>query len=119
MDAKHLYLDYRHRDFGEGQIVLDEETHAPTTEHPQIETDYPTYLNLIATKPKSDWPGMPVHVSDDKSTAPDTRQKYVLRWETLETNQDRPREPPLPPASRLRLVVLERGWASESGHDTS
>ena len=109
LDAKHLYLDYRHRDYDEGQIELDEEALAPTTEHPQIETDFPTDLNLIAMEPESDWPGMQVHVADDKATAPDARQKYVLRWETLETNQDRPREPPLPPPSRLRLVVLERG----------
>jgi hypothetical protein len=33
--------------------------------------------------------------------------RYVLRWETLGAHHDRPRKPPLPPASVLKLEKLE------------
>jgi len=34
--------------------------------------------------------------------------KYILRWETLGAHHNRPRKPPLPPASTLQLLKLER-----------
>ena len=97
-DAKRIYLDYRHKEYGEGQIVLDEQTLEPTIEHPQIETEYSEDF----LRPESHWPGMEVNIAEDQSTTPDAKKKYVLQWETLETHQDRPRDPPLPPPSRLR-----------------
>jgi hypothetical protein len=104
LGTDHFVLDYRHRDFGRGKIVIDEHTLAPTADHPDIETAYPQ--NLM--QPTSDWPGMLVRTAEDVGAVDDAETKYILRWETLETNQDRPRDPPLPPASELMLVTLER-----------
>jgi hypothetical protein len=104
LGTDHFVLDYRHRDYGKGSIVFDEHTLAPTTEHPPIETPYPEEL----MQPTSDWPGILVRTAEDVSAVDGATRKYLLRWETLETNQDAPRDPPLPPPSQLKLITLER-----------
>ncbi|MDZ4656224.1 MAG: BNR repeat-containing protein [Bythopirellula sp.] len=108
LGAKHWILDYRHRDYGRGSIVVDKEFLQPTTDHPQIESQYPQEL----LDSDSDWPGIEVRLAQDETVVPNTDKKYVLRWETLGTNHDRPRELPLPPASRLQLIELERASSS-------
>lgn len=58
-------------------------------------------------RPTIDFEGISVRLSRDlgeSSSEPGVR--YVLRWETLGAHHDRPRDPPLPPASALRLVRL-------------
>lgn len=104
LGAGHFVLDYRHRDYGKGNLVIDAQSLTPTTQHPAIEPSYPDDL----MNPASDWPGMLVRTAEDVSPANGVEAKYILRWETLETNQDRPREPPLPPPSELKLITLER-----------
>jgi hypothetical protein len=104
LGADHFVLDYRHRDYGRGSLVIDEHTLSPTADHPAIETTYPQQL----LKPTSDWPGMLVRTAEDASETDGADTKYLLRWETLETNQDEPRDPPLPPPSALKLIMLER-----------
>jgi hypothetical protein len=102
-DGDHLYIEYRHKNYGSGQIVINEDTLTPVSNPPQIETEYPAEL----LEPKSDWPGMEVHIVEDSGTLPDARDKFILRWETLPSNQDEPREPPLPPPSPLKLLKLQ------------
>jgi hypothetical protein len=104
VDDSHLYIEYRHKNYGTGQIVIDEATLTPVSYPPQIETPYPAEL----LEPVSDWPGMEVHIVEDAATSPDAKEKFILRWETLPSNQDEPREPPLPPPSPLKLIKLQR-----------
>jgi hypothetical protein len=59
-------------------------------------------------RPTIDFPGIEVKTASDVGTAPSADTKYLLRWETLEANRDRPRQPPLPPPSTLRLIELRR-----------
>jgi len=56
---------------------------------------------------ESTFPGMEVRRAFDQGTATDSRQ-FMLRWETLGPNRDRPRPEPWPAPSMLRLIELAR-----------
>lgn len=91
-----LTLGYTHAKYGSGAWRLDEDTLkilGPATRAPQC----PPELN----KPESTFPGMQVHVRRGGGDG-----HYLLRWETLGPNRDRPREPPLPEPSMLRVYKL-------------
>jgi len=97
-------LGYRHRDYGSGRIVLDQTTLRPVDRKLNLPVELPRELG----RPTIDFPGIEVKTASDVGTAPSADIKYLLRWETLEANRDRPRQPPLPPASTLRLIELRR-----------
>lgn len=78
-----LRLDYKHIKYGSGTWLLDEETLKPVGQAPP-QRSYPAELE----KPVSSFPGMQVRFRGESG--------YVLRWETLGPNRDRPREPPGP-----------------------
>lgn len=61
-----------------------------------LDKGYPEQL----TEVRSDFPTMQVQLKTDRQANGDT---YVLRWETMPRNRDRPREGPLPAPSRLVL----------------
>jgi hypothetical protein len=90
-----LALDYTHPKSGSGRIIFDESTMKPIAKEPSQPRPWPAALD----KPESEFPGM----------SPKFLQhgKYLLRWETLGPNRDRPREGPLPGPSMLRLYELE------------
>jgi hypothetical protein len=54
---------------------------------------------------ESPWPGMQVRWQNDSGDATPGR-KFMLRWETLAPNRDRPRAEPLPPPSMLRVIEV-------------
>jgi len=95
---------YTHRDYGSGYIVLDAESLLPIEGDVQIPRDFPQEL----TEPTMAIPGISVRTASDLGRSGDPRTSYLLQWETLGANHDRPREPPLPPASTLKLVTLRR-----------
>jgi hypothetical protein len=99
-----LSIGYRHRDYGSGTIVLDEETLATTSREVTVRPEYPGELQ----RPTIDFEGIRVKLAGDLGAPPNSDTKYVLRWETLGANHDRPRQPPLPPPSELKLIRLER-----------
>ncbi len=100
-----FYISYRHRDFGSGQIVLDEETLQPVARRVTIPREIPGELS----KRTIAFEGIHVKLAHDQGEEVDANTKYVLRWETLGAHHDRPRQPPLPSASPLRLIKLVRG----------
>jgi hypothetical protein len=96
-----LALSFSHWKAGRGLLIIDEATLeplgvAPASAQPQL---YPAALTQVT----SDFPGMRVNWSEDKGRAAGHAGRYVLRWETLGTNRDRPREGPLPENSELVL----------------
>lgn len=97
-------ITYRHRDYGSGRIVLDEETLRPVERTVAAVAEHPPKL----TKPTIAFDGISVRLAHDLGGLDDADTKFVLRWETLEAHHDRPRTPPLPPASTLQLVELQR-----------
>lgn len=95
-----LLLDYQHVRAGSGIWRLDEET-LQVIGQAKREAAWPAALN----QPESSFPGMQVHTL---SNAGKQGVLYLLRWESLGPNRDRPREGPLPEPSMLRLYEIER-----------
>lgn len=55
---------------------------------------------------EGDFPGLRVKTAKDSGQSDKPGIHYILRWETLEANRDRPRKGPLPGPSMLRLITL-------------
>lgn len=89
-----LLLDYRNPKSGSGTWLLDEQTLKPVGQAPRRRS-WPPEID----KPESTFPGIQVRI---QQSGP-----YLLRWETLGPNRDRPRQPPLPEPTMLRLYKLK------------
>ena len=92
---------YHARNGGWGAFRLDETNlrAAATIARP---VPYPRALDT----PQSTTAGMVVRWAPDTGAAPSVNVHYLLRWETLESNRDMPRDP-IPPATRLRLYGFQ------------
>jgi hypothetical protein len=97
-----LTMSYRHRDYGSGRLVIDEKTLRPLEKTVEIAREYPAELDQI----HGDFDGMEVQRSVDIGDSGSGAVRYMLQWETLGKNRDRPRQPPLPGPSTLRLYQL-------------
>ena len=97
-----LTMTYRHRVHGSGRLVLDEKTLRPLDRTIEVVPTYPPELRQVQ-RPE---PGMRIARAEDLGDSGDDDVAYMLQWETLGRNQDRPREPPLPEPSLLRLYQL-------------
>ncbi len=96
-----LAIPFSHWKAGRGLLVIDEETFELIRVAQQ-----PKKVPASLMKTTSDFPGMGVRWRDDTGTPPDPDSRYVLRWETLGRNRDRPRTPPLPESGELVLYKL-------------
>jgi len=111
-----LAITYRHRDYGRGKVLVDEGTFQPLKSNAVDAGKQPETLHGITTseypsgllEPTIDFEGIRVKLSGDSGRTKEPKVKYVLHWETLDANRDRPRKPPLPPASTLKLLKLQR-----------
>jgi len=96
-----LAIPFSHIKYGSGLLVFDEQTlQLVGTE--KSDPQYPANL----CKPESTFPGMTVRWAEDVGVAPGPPGRYVLRWETLPQNRDRPRKGPLPEPAMLKLYKL-------------
>lgn len=99
--AGELRLEFGHAKKGSGVWVLDEESLAvlrtePATPH------YPRSLWKVESK----FPGMTVRYADDQGSSGEPGRRFILRWEALPANRDKPRPEPWPEPSMLRVVEL-------------
>lgn len=94
-----LVLDYSHDVFGAGRWKLDERDLRVVEQlaRPRL---WPEELDKV----ESSWPGMTVQVRRSKGDP-----SFLMRWETLGPNRDRPREGPPPPPSMLRVYKMAAG----------
>jgi len=92
-----LALAFRHWKAGRGLLVFDEKTLEPLGTEPPPPSRYPPAL----LKPTANFPGLQVNWCEDATG------RYVLRWETLGPNRDRPREGPLPENGDLVLYRIK------------
>jgi hypothetical protein len=99
-----LAQSYSHAKLGSGTWTLDARTLKPAGTIKPAPT-LPPGLG----KPESPFPGMQVKWAHDLGESGEPGVRYVLRWETLGPNRDRPREGDLPEASRLRVFKIESG----------
>ena len=86
---------------GTGFWVLDPQTLKP------IALQTPPELPPAIQKIESDFPKMQIMRGYDNGTSGQPNARYVLKWETLPSNRDLPREPPFPAPSTLRVYRLE------------
>ena len=110
LDDGRLALSYRNK-LGSGTWALDEETLevlGPAPEgrkrKPRVATSY--------HEMESDFLGMSKKRAGDLGSSGSAGVRYELSWETLGRNRDRPRKPPYPEPSMLRvyrLVLVEGG----------
>jgi hypothetical protein len=89
---------FRHKHAGSGTWILDPETLQIVETEPTKNT-LPDDMRGV----RSEFPGMSVRWTSD-SGKPPAGGRYVLRWETLNQNRDRPRDPPWPEPSMLQVV---------------
>jgi hypothetical protein len=99
-----MMVTYRHRTHGRGRLFFDEERLQALDRKIQVEAVYPSSMQRVT----SDFPGMGIRRARDLGSAPDPEISYLLQWETLGANHDRPRQPPLPEPSVLRLYQLRK-----------
>jgi len=97
-------IGYRHKDYGAGMLQVDEFTFTPVASPIEMIPEFPRALDLVV----SDFPGMEIQRAADAGNCGTEGVRYMLQWESLGSNRDRPRTPPLPEPSTLRLHKLVR-----------
>ena len=99
-----LIQTYTHVAYGRILMELDEETLQPIAVYKA-----PPPLPEELAVPESSFPGMEVQWANDLGESPQPGIWYMLRWESLKPNRDRPRTGPLPPPSMLRVIKVASG----------
>lgn len=89
------------KSWGRGSWLLDDATLAPIGKYQPPATIPPELSKLQST-----FEGMLVHLTEDLGQSPTANERYLLRWETLGANRDRPRPGPLPEPSMLRVYRI-------------
>jgi len=97
-----LSQSYRHAKHGSGNWRLDEATLQPIGRAPRR-----SRLPGEISKLESDRPGMGVRTAADLGESGEPGVRYVLRWETLPSNRDRPHPGEPPPPSMLKIYRLQ------------
>lgn len=106
--AGRLVQWYQHIRYGTGTYLLNEDTLQPLGQAPG-RPDIPSSLASV----RSEFPGMQVNWCQDSGPRSKQDDHFLLRWETLHENGDRPREGSLPEPSRLQLYKVGRGALEE------
>lgn len=94
-------LGYWHIKHGHGTILLNERFEKVG----KVLKPAPFDEQLVVA---GNFPGLEVRTGGDIGQAPEKDVRYVLKWETLNRNRDRPREKPWPEPSRLYVYKLKQ-----------
>jgi len=97
-----LTMTYRHRDYGRGRLAIDEKTLRPLNKNINLAPVLPEELYHV----QSDFKGMGIQRAADQGASGSDSVRYMLQWETLGRNRDRPRKAPIPKPSMLKLYKL-------------
>ncbi len=99
-----LSQSYSHAKHGSGNWRLEEATLKPTGQAPRRNA-----LPKEISRLESTHPGMGVRTASDLGRGDQPGVRYILRWETLPSNRDRPHPGDPPRPSMLRLYKLRGG----------
>ncbi len=97
-----LAVGYRHKDYGPGSLQFDEKSLKPVVKPIKVGAPWPKEVR----RKRGDFPGLTVRHAGDLGSSGEKGVRYLLTWESLGSNHDRPRKPPLPEPSMLRLYKL-------------
>lgn len=100
-----LRQTWRNAKDGSGTWTLDESTLKPVQDSATPAAPKGTGDDL--GRVESMFPGMTVRKAGDTGKSGEAGVRYVLRWETLGANRDKPRQGPLPAPSMLRVYKLK------------
>jgi len=96
--------DWSHWELGRQRWQLNPETFAPEKRIPP-----PAKSSKLDFGPlQSQFPDMQLRTAGDSGKSDKASRRYMLRWETLGMNRDRPREKPWPGPSKLMLLTIDR-----------
>ncbi len=98
-----LVINVSHKKYGSGYWLINPQTFEleDRISDPAPEFVIPKDLRNVT----SEFPGMAVRQSSDTGK-PDNGKQYRLRWETLDSNRDRPRPQPWPKPTMLQVIEL-------------
>jgi hypothetical protein len=96
-----LTQTYHHVKHGSGTWKLDPQTLKASGSAPGQRKPPKEFSRVEST-----WPEMGVRTAADLGASGKPGVRYMLRWEALPANRDRPRPEPLPPPSTLRLYEM-------------
>ncbi len=100
-DDGNYEIDYWHIKYGNGTILLNNKFESIG----KVLKPEPFRFDLEV---EGSFPGLLVQVTNDIGNKNDENIRYVLKWETLGENRDKPRLKPWPKPSRLILYKLRR-----------
>jgi len=100
---------YSHIRYGSDTWRLDEATLRPIGSV-EVRPSWPAELETV----RSQTPGMKVRWSHDAGKPAERNSTYILRWETLDCNRDKPRDV-IPPPTMLTLYKLVRNPSGRKG----
>jgi hypothetical protein len=103
-------VSYRHKDYGSGSLQFDARTLKMLEKPVAAAPGLPRVLDKI----ESDFPDMEIRRANDLGSCGTPGVRYQLQWETLGANHDRPRPPPFPAPSTLRLYKLTQPSRADS-----
>jgi hypothetical protein len=92
-------LDYQHIKYGTGTILLDKDL------NPIGKILKPEPL-ILQQEPEGEFPNLQVRIASDLGTG-NSQTSYVLKWESLPANRDRPYPKPWPEPSQLYLYEIK------------
>jgi len=94
-------IDFWHIKYGNGTILLNNKFEAIGK---VLKPDpFGTDLEI-----EGDFPGLLIQTSGDIGKTEDENFRYILKWETINRNRDRPRQKPWPGPNQLYLYKLEK-----------
>lgn len=104
VESGHLVQEWHHARYGRQRWRIDAETLQPLARIEIPADTLPAGFHDVS----SDFPGMQVRTCGDSGRPDRPDIRYLLRWEALGQNRDKPRDPPWPPPSMLRLYAVPK-----------
>lgn len=98
LESGNIGIHYFHSKYGEGEIVLDEQSLEPLAVR-EWKPNYPAMLDLVTTKGSFH---KPIEVRMLQ------QENFILRWETMAANNDLKPEGPLPEPCPLEFIELHQ-----------
>ena len=100
-DDGYYELNYWHIKYGNGTILLNKKlNNVGKVLKPE---PFSTTMKI-----EGDFPGLLIQTSRDLSGPVENGTRYMLKWETINRNRDKPREKPWPEPSQLYLYKLKK-----------
>lgn len=97
-----MTMAYHSKGAGDGVLVLD-----PVTLSPREQLALPVTIPAGLSNTWTSFPGVMVNFKEDEGKPADKGSRYILRWETLGRNRDKPQKGPIPEASQLILYKIK------------